>query len=151
MPLMINGVPLHGGKAYKENIGRSAANVLPQRYRDAWLRAWDKAHNESWQQLQLDFMGCSHERYRAIPCGCGWPKCKDWHVWPVAAVQCVKFTKEQAMAVAALLNKMEVGQCQNHHRPVTVGRAVTRSTRAGKTASGKTRPVAKKVARTRSR
>ena len=47
------------------------------------------------------------EKYRASRCPCGDPICEDWHVWPVAAVQCVKFTQEQAEAVAELLNNME--------------------------------------------
>jgi hypothetical protein len=45
--------------------------------------------------------------YRAIPCGCGWKSCEDWHVSGVANVQGVHFNKEQAEAVAELLNKME--------------------------------------------
>lgn len=45
--------------------------------------------------------------YRAIPCSCGHRACKNWFVDPVAAVQCVSFTQEQAEAVAKLLNEME--------------------------------------------
>jgi hypothetical protein len=46
-------------------------------------------------------------RYTAIPCPCGHSVCKNRFVDPVAAVQCVSFTKNQAEAVARLLNKME--------------------------------------------
>lgn len=42
--------------------------------------------------------------YRAEPCGCPYLHCSDWHVYPVAAVQGVCFTKKQAEAVAAFLN-----------------------------------------------
>ncbi len=45
--------------------------------------------------------------YSARRCPCGHPSCKSWHVDPVAAVQSVSFTEEQARAVAELLNKME--------------------------------------------
>jgi hypothetical protein len=45
-------------------------------------------------------------RYTIERCPCGHPVCKDWHVLPVAAVQGVKFTHEQAAAVAYLLNQM---------------------------------------------
>lgn len=38
--------------------------------------------------------------FRVKPCPCG---CQDYHVHPVAAVQGVSFTKEQAEAVAKLL------------------------------------------------
>lgn len=44
------------------------------------------------------------ETYVARPCPCGHRVCKDWHVWPVAAIQGVHFTKQQAEAVAAYLN-----------------------------------------------
>jgi hypothetical protein len=47
------------------------------------------------------------EQYKAEPCPCGHPSCKAWHVWPVAAVQSVRFTEAQAYAVAKLLNEME--------------------------------------------
>jgi len=47
------------------------------------------------------------EKYSAVPCACGEPLCKSWHVWPVAAVECVNFTHVQAEAVAKLLNEME--------------------------------------------
>ena len=43
--------------------------------------------------------------YRAEPCGCGYSACKAWHVWSVTAVQGVRFTREQAEAVAELLNQ----------------------------------------------
>lgn len=45
--------------------------------------------------------------YRAVPCGCRSRVCTAWHVEPVAAVQCVRFSERQAHAVAALLNAME--------------------------------------------
>jgi len=45
--------------------------------------------------------------YQATPCQCGRRTCPDWHVAPVADLQGVSFTKEQAQAVAALLNEME--------------------------------------------
>lgn len=44
--------------------------------------------------------------YKAIPCSCGHPVCKNWLVDPVAAFQGVSFTQEQAEAVAVLLNAM---------------------------------------------
>jgi hypothetical protein len=43
--------------------------------------------------------------YRAIPCPCGHPACTSWMVEPVAAVQGVSFTREQAEAVARLLSE----------------------------------------------
>ncbi len=46
--------------------------------------------------------------YTISKCPCGNRVCKNWHVDPVAAIQGVKFTEEQARAVADLLNKMEV-------------------------------------------
>lgn len=45
---------------------------------------------------------------RAIPCPCGDAICKNWLVDPPAYVQGVSFTKEQAEAVAALLNRESV-------------------------------------------
>jgi hypothetical protein len=42
--------------------------------------------------------------YSAVPCACGHTSCKDWHVSNVADIQGVRFTKEQAEAVANLLN-----------------------------------------------
>lgn len=36
-----------------------------------------------------------------IPCPCGHPSCRNWLVDPVAAVQSVRFTKEEAFLVAA--------------------------------------------------
>lgn len=47
------------------------------------------------------------EVYTVTKCRCGHPVCKDYHVWPVAALQGVKFTEDQANAVAKLLNAME--------------------------------------------
>lgn len=47
------------------------------------------------------------ERYTVSRCPCGHKICNDYHVWPVAALQGVKFTKKQAEAVAKLLNEME--------------------------------------------
>lgn len=44
------------------------------------------------------------ETYRAVQCPCGHRACKDWHVDPAASVQGVRFTEDQAKAVAALLN-----------------------------------------------
>lgn len=49
----------------------------------------------------------SQHMYRAIPCNCGYPKCSHWHVSGVADVHGVRFTKQQAEAVSALLNQME--------------------------------------------
>jgi len=46
-------------------------------------------------------------KYRAVKCCCGHPVCEDWHVSFVADLQGVKFTKEQAEAIAELLNKMK--------------------------------------------
>lgn len=48
------------------------------------------------------------EIHRAEPCGCRHPTCSAWHVSPCAAVQSVRFSEEQARAVAALLNAMEM-------------------------------------------
>ena len=45
--------------------------------------------------------------YRAIPCPCGHPACKNWFVDPVAAVQGVGFSEKQALAVADFLNRLE--------------------------------------------
>lgn len=45
--------------------------------------------------------------FSAVKCNCGWSTCKDWHVGGVAQKHGVCFTKEQAEAVAKLLNKME--------------------------------------------
>lgn len=50
------------------------------------------------------------ERYSIRPCPCGHKSCSDWHVWPAAALQGVKFTKNQAEAVVALLNVMEAAE-----------------------------------------
>lgn len=47
--------------------------------------------------------------YRAMKCPCGFASCNSWLVDPVAAVQCVSFTREQAETVAELLNRMEAG------------------------------------------
>ncbi len=47
--------------------------------------------------------------YRATKCPCGDRICKAWHVGYVADVQGVRFTEEQARAVADLLNRMEDG------------------------------------------
>lgn len=44
--------------------------------------------------------------YRAERCPCGHSSCKNWLVWPVAALQGVSFTERQARAVADLLSKM---------------------------------------------
>lgn len=44
--------------------------------------------------------------YHAVPCGCRYAKCPDWHVTNVAATQGVHFTKRQAQRVAKLLNEM---------------------------------------------
>jgi hypothetical protein len=54
--------------------------------------------------------------YKAVPCPCGHRVCKNWFVDPVAAVQCVSFTKEQAEAVAQLLNDMEEKQELNNKK-----------------------------------
>jgi hypothetical protein len=43
--------------------------------------------------------------YTATPCPCRSKACKDWHIEPVAAIQGVSFTKEQAEAVVELLNE----------------------------------------------
>lgn len=46
-------------------------------------------------------------QYKAEPCPCGHPTCDAWHVEPVAAIQGVRLTRKQAIAVAELLNRME--------------------------------------------
>jgi len=43
---------------------------------------------------------------RAIPCPCGHRACRNWLVTPHADLQGVSFSKEEAEAVADLLNKM---------------------------------------------
>lgn len=45
--------------------------------------------------------------YVARPCQCGSKVCSDWHVWPVADMQGVSLTKDQAIATAVLLNLMD--------------------------------------------
>ena|SRR5215472_5463641 len=45
------------------------------------------------------------EKFRAIPCPCGHPACKSWMVDPVAAIQGVSFTQEEAEAIAEFMNK----------------------------------------------
>jgi hypothetical protein len=45
--------------------------------------------------------------YSISRCPCGDKTCEDWHVDPVAAVQGVKFTEQQAQYVAASLNALE--------------------------------------------
>ena len=46
-------------------------------------------------------------KFIAKPCPCRNDFCKDWHVEPVAAMQGVSFTEEQARAVAEFLNDRE--------------------------------------------
>lgn len=48
--------------------------------------------------------------YRAVPCPCRSPNCKNWLVDPVAGYQGVSFTKKQAETVADVLNAMEEGR-----------------------------------------
>ena len=48
----------------------------------------------------------TYETYTAVPCPCKQKGCWHWHVANVAHVQGVRFTEEQAVAVAKLLNKM---------------------------------------------
>jgi len=48
--------------------------------------------------------------FRAAKCPCG--QCKNWFVYPVAAVQSVRFSEEQAKAVAEFMNREE--QPWNH-------------------------------------
>ena len=40
----------------------------------------------------------------ASQCMCGHRSCKDWHVFPHAAMQGVKFTQHQAELISAVLN-----------------------------------------------
>lgn len=54
-----------------------------------------------------DAMDRARNKYLAVRCLCDHPNCKDWHVEPVAAIQGVSFTREQAEAVAMLLNMIE--------------------------------------------
>ena len=49
----------------------------------------------------------TNAEYSAVRCNCGHRACKNWHVKPVADIHSVSFTKEQAEAVAKLLNEME--------------------------------------------
>ena len=46
-------------------------------------------------------------KYKAIPCPCGHPVCKNWLVEPVAALQGVSFTEAQARLTADVLNIFE--------------------------------------------
>lgn len=46
-------------------------------------------------------------RRRVEKCLCGHRACKDWHVSPEAALQGVKFTKDQATQVAILLDMID--------------------------------------------
>lgn len=43
---------------------------------------------------------------RAVKCSCGHKSCDAWHVSPHADLQGNRFTKEEAEAVANLLNQM---------------------------------------------
>lgn len=52
------------------------------------------------------------EKYTVSPCPCGHRACKDWHVCPVADVQGVHFTRQQAEAVAKLLNEMDAAKAR---------------------------------------
>jgi hypothetical protein len=45
--------------------------------------------------------------YVARPCPCGHRACKSWFVHPIAAVQGVHFTEEQARLVVSVLNATE--------------------------------------------
>lgn len=45
--------------------------------------------------------------FTAMKCPCGHKSCKNWFVSPVAAVQSVSFTEEQAKAVAEFMNSRE--------------------------------------------
>lgn len=51
---------------------------------------------------------------RAVPCSCGHPTGKHWHVSPEADIQGVCFTKEEAEAVAKLINQgiIEMRLCE---------------------------------------
>lgn len=44
---------------------------------------------------------------RVEKCPCRHPACKDWHVSPEAALQGVKFTKDEATQVAILLDMID--------------------------------------------
>jgi len=48
--------------------------------------------------------------YKAAPCPCGSKVCTAWHVSPPADVQGVSFRRDQAEAVAQLLNDMDAGK-----------------------------------------
>ena len=54
--------------------------------------------------------------FRPMKCPCGHQACKNWFVDPVAAVQSVSFTQEQACAVANFMNSREWGQPHNEKR-----------------------------------
>jgi hypothetical protein len=43
--------------------------------------------------------------WEPIPCPCGHSACRDWMIRPVAAVQGVSFTKEEAIAVCEAHNR----------------------------------------------
>lgn len=45
-------------------------------------------------------------RFTAMPCQCPSACCPDWHVSPVANVHGVRLTREQAIAVATMLDQM---------------------------------------------
>lgn len=46
-------------------------------------------------------------KYTVERCRCAYPRCRHWHVAPVAAMQGVCFTERQARAVAAVLEALE--------------------------------------------
>jgi hypothetical protein len=77
-----------------------------------WCRRHDpNGHLSYWvaaRMYNMERAAMTTTHYQAIRCNCGHRACQDWHVGPfVADVQGVKFTKEQAEAVAALLNRMQ--------------------------------------------
>lgn len=62
--------------------------------------------------MQITFKPLTEEphwfttQHRAVRCSCGHRACKDWHVAPSADAPSVKFTQEEAEAVAKLLNTL---------------------------------------------
>lgn len=67
------------------------------------------------------------ETYTARRCTCGHRACRNWFVYPVADVQGVCFTEEQAKAVAAFLNEREAALAA---RPEPEGMETTAEERA---------------------
>lgn len=82
-------------------LARGEATAEDQQYAAGWIAelTFPPALRPVWLGMSEE----DREYIRAEPCGCGDEACTHWHVYPMAAVQCVRFTEEQAKAVAAFL------------------------------------------------